>query len=135
MKKILILLFFIVSLIADDNYEVKLLEKVLPSLFHKKVIYVYADKNMHSRLEESKYLLLTDSCEKADILLGRSFDNIDEICRKKPFFTTYYKEFKNNLETVGAFYWRKGRPQIKFHKDAVKEKNIFLNRSLTKYAQ
>ena len=135
MRKIFILTLLMFSLIANDSYEVKLLEKVLPLLFQKETLNVYADKKVTRLLKQSQYLYLVKKCEDADIIVGRYFKNLDGQCVKKPFFTTYYREFKNNPDTIGAFYWRKGRPQIRFHKNTIKEKNLYLDISLEKYAQ
>ena len=123
------------SLVANDGYELKLFEKILPSLFQKNTLIVYSDKKITKLISKSDLLYVTKNCLEADIIVGRYFKNLDGNCNKKPLFTTYYKEFKNNPEVIGAFYWRKGRPQLKFHKKALDEQKLFLNSTLIKYAE
>lgn len=135
MRRVLIILFLWSNIFANESYELKLFEKILPSLFEKSELLVYADNKTERLLRGSHYLHLSKSCKNVDILVGRYFDNLDKECQEKPFFTTYYREFKNNAQAVGAFYWRKGRPQLKFHRFGIEKYHLNLNKSLEKYLE
>ena len=135
MKKILIICTFIsVILSASNNYELSLYEKVLPTIFIKTPIRVFVDKEMEELLKHSDKFKIVHTCNKSIvILIGNNFSNLPEVCKDKPFFTTSYKSFKNDENSFGAFYWRKGRPQIRFKKHVVDRYNLKLPYSLKKY--
>jgi len=136
MKKILILIISLNIILADNNYEQKLYEKVLTSIFTNIPIRIYADNDTKEILKYSSKFKLVDHCDRDTlILVGKKFDNLDEVCKNKPIFATTYKGFKYMKNSFGAFYWRKGRPQIKFKKNMIDFYGLDLPESLRKYAK
>jgi len=131
--------FFIVGtiiLFANDNYELKLYENILPAIFKTTPIKVYADKNIAKLLSKSKNFVITSICDQSvSLIIGKNFKNISYDCQDKPLFATSYRWYKNYKNSIGAFYWRKGRPQLKFKRKALNRFNIELPKELLKYAQ
>lgn len=135
MKKYFTFIFFIHVLYAD-NYELKLYDSVLSKIFQKDKISVYSQSpNILEVLEKSALLHHSASCDKADLLIGKNFDNLEESCLSKPIFATSYKAFKGTKNAFGAFYWRKGRPQIKFDKKNIKKFNLYLPHRLKRFSK
>ena len=135
MKKIILLFLLITSTFSSDkNYELKLYEKVLSNIFQKSLL-IYSDKYSKDILQNSSILKLTINCTKADILIGKRFGNLPTLCQDKPIFSTSYQSFISEKNAIGAFYWRKGRPQIKFKLDTLQNFNLELPRSLMEFAQ
>jgi hypothetical protein len=56
-------------------------------------------------------------------------------CSNKPIFTNNYRLFKNFPQIIGAFFWQKGRPNIIFDAERLKEQNIVLDPSYDKYIE
>jgi len=91
----------------------------------------YRDVFIHSKkivlsntLEESDIALVTEERTLKDILYA---NNINRNFDKKPIiFVTNYHFLKISEEIVGAFYWRKGRSQLLFIKNRLKQHNIIL---------
>jgi len=134
LKKLLLILILLQNILfAENNYELKLFEKVLPAIFKIDKVLVYADADAKNILQNSSVLVLTNDCNKATLLLGKKFDNLDNSCIDKPLFATSYRSFKNEENSFGAFYWRKGRPQIKFEKSNLEKFNLDLPVSLRQY--
>jgi len=132
--KFFILCFIFTKLLFANNYELKLYEHILPSIFKGKIL-IYTDSKSKEILENSKILTIVDKCSEANLLIGKNFNNLDELCKKTPLFTTSYKSYKNNKDSFGAFYWRKGRPQLKFKKDVIEKLNFILPNNLQKYVK
>lgn len=129
-------LLLIYNFAFANNYELKLYEKVLPSIFKEIPIKVFADKDTHVLLEHSNKFHIVSKCDKAVILLiGKRFDNIPIQCKDKPIFATSYRSYKNSVNSFGAFYWRKGRPQLKFKNEVLEKYNLNLPFSLQKYVK
>lgn len=74
------------------------------------------------------------SVEKSDIIVFEKIDELEKIDKvNKLLFATSYSGFKKTPEAIGAFYWFKGRPQIVFLSNRLKERNIMLRDYLQKY--
>ena len=132
MKYLLVLLLFIVNYLNASDYELKLYENVLGSVFSEKVIYIYSSEDELSELIDSSIILKrVDSCIEATVLMEKK--SIDE-CNDKPLFATSYKTYKNKKNAFGVFYWRKGRPQLKLNLKAMHKFNLSLPKNLQSYA-
>ena len=119
--KTVILLFMVVLLSAN---EVELFEKLFSEMFNKKEIKVYTKyKNFNSKI-----LKKVTSCKEADIVLG-------ELNCSKPKFVLSYADFKNDSKVIGAFYWRKGRPQLRLRKNNILNHHLYLSKDFSEYLE
>jgi hypothetical protein len=76
-----------------------------------------------------------ESCnDSVVVIVGKGFKRDIDICNK-PIFATSYRSFKNLENSFGAFYWRKGRPQIKFKVNIINKYDLRLPNSLERYAK
>ena len=130
MKAIYIIIAFSTYLFAN-SYEIKLYETIFTKLFNKPVIYLFVDKNK-KEFKNSKVLKIVNNCKKADLVLLYDINNLK--CKDKPLFVTSYIDFKNS-NAIGAFYWRKGRPQLILNKKIIESYNLHLDKSLLKYVK
>ena len=118
-------IFFLLlySLLYANEYEIELYKKIFNTLFNKNV-KVYSDKNIA--------LNLVKDCKQADVLLIYNLKNLPKC--DKPLFVTNYKNFLNT-DAIGAFYWRKGRPQLIFRLKTIQKYHLHLSKKLRKYAK
>ncbi len=135
MRITFLFIFLNTILLANHNYELKLYEKVLPLIFNTKTLLVYADSNSKQTLKESAVFKLVDNCSDATLLIGKNFGDLSTNCKSKPLFATSYRSYKNSKNSIGAFYWRKGRPQIKFNLENIQSYDLSLPNSLRKYTK
>lgn len=135
MKRIFLLFILsVISIYADGNYELKLYEKLLPAIFTQHPINIYTDEKSKELLQESdKFNILKKCHEDVVLLISQNNDSIPNTYKNKPIFATSYKLYKNNPNSFGAFYWRKGRPQIIFKKTAIEQFQLTMPNSLQKY--
>ena len=123
-KSLLILFLLLFNLSAYDNYELKLFEKVLPLIFSSKIINVYSDQDAQEIIKNSTILHMRDECNDIDLIISKKRSQ-DIKCKNIPLFATSLSAYKNSTNAIGAFYWRKGRPQLKLNADVIKKfKNI-----------
>jgi len=134
MKIFITLLFIITNALSNNKaYELKLYEKVLSSIFiDYNKINIYTSDNIKSTLKKSKKFKIVDNCKNAIILVGKEFG---KECIDKPLFATSYNEYKTHKNVIGAFYWRKGRPQLKLKLNNLNKFNLELPEELRKFAQ
>jgi hypothetical protein len=133
MRFIFILPFLLVTfLLSNDDYELKLYENVLSSIFNNQKINIYADEKLEKILKNSDKFIIVNSCDKSILKIGKDFKHK---CNGVPWFATSYRVFKHENNVFGAFYWRKGRPQLKFKKDVLKNFKLELPQNLRKYEE
>jgi len=133
--RIIALLLGSFFLLYGGEYELRLYEKILPILYGTRTLKVFPDHTTQNDLQKSTILKVVPNCYDADVLIGKRFHNLHNGCETKPIFATSYKSYKNHKTVIGAFYWRKGRPQISFKKENIQKFNLFLPDSLKRYAQ
>jgi len=135
MKKLIILCaVFRVMLFANEDYELKLYEKILPDIFTQIPIYIYTTQEVKEILQKSTKFKVVNRCNKRVVLLiGEDFTNLSAECKNKPVFATNYRTFRDNSNSFGAFYWTKGRPQIYFKQKNVEKFHLMLPHYLRKY--
>ena len=119
MKKI-IYLMIIAAVVSAQNIEVKLFSKLFTSLFDKKPVYVYTEVPKYQHLHNI-FLKNTNVCSKADIVLGTS-----KHCNNKPKFLLDYYNYVEDKNALGAFYWRKGRPQLRLRKNIIEKYHLHI---------
>ncbi len=134
-KLILIIVIFVNSINANDNYELQLYEKVLPTIFRSSSIKVFTNDNVKNILKDSKKFIIVPKCQQADLLMISNKSDLLVNCKNKPIFAMSYRCFNLSNNSFGAFYWRKGRPQIKFRLKIIKKFNLYLPQSLKRYAK
>jgi len=115
----------------------KMYHGIFTALSSETSINVYTeDKEYREVFGYSKRIFLSDKPEASDIVLiteERALDNILYTISvntngvKKPIiFVTNYHFLKISDDIVGAFYWRKGRSQLLFIKNRLKQHDITL---------
>ena len=133
-KKIILTLLLLFSVLnANDNLTLKLYEKVLTSIFHSQSIKVFVDSDTREILQQSNRFEIVDTCDKSVVVLVGKFSKLSEICKDKPLFSTDYRSFKHTPNSFGAYYWRKGRPQLTFKRRTLEKYHLSLPLALEKY--
>lgn len=141
MKKILLLFILVYGQLfaLDRGSTLKMYHGIFSALSSKPSITVYTnDKEYRDVFSYSKRIFLTKEPEEADIALitnERSLKRIlyrfkvnTNVSKKPILFVTDYHFLKESDDIVGAFYWRKGRSQLLFIKQRLKEHDITLPR-------
>ena len=132
MKIIFILSFYFVILQADI-YTQKLYEGLLGSIYQERPILVFADKETKNTLKNSAIFRIVDDCNSSDFIMGSDFISLPPECQDKPIFATTYRAYKKFKNSFGAFYWRKGRPQIHFNRSNIEKFSIILPYNLQRF--
>ncbi len=123
------------TLLQADLYTQSLLEKLLSPLFQEKPIVAYVDAEHYQTLQDSKLFRLQSACDsKTELVLWDCLEHLPDACRNKPLFATTYRTYINHPDNAfGAFYWRKGRPQIHFNKRLLEKYHLTLPPTLQRF--
>jgi len=120
----------------ESKSTLKMYHGIFSALSSKTMISVYTtDPEYRKVFSTSKRMFLSKKPDEADIVLITNRSTLESILKrntinkntKKPIlFVTDYRLLKVSEDTVGAFYWRKGRSQLLFIKKRLDKKNIQL---------
>ena len=140
MKKLffILLVLFIISgvVLAVDRakiLEIKIVSEIIYSLIDKNYpkVCLYNFPGYEEREYKKFSNLKITNCKKADILLIKGLQKKTSF--NKPALALDYLSFKNCENCIGAFYWRKGRPQIILIKENLNLFDIKVKEKLKNY--
>lgn len=129
MKKLLFLVTFLPIVLFSASSEAKILRLIFTELYDAELIIYSNEKEKLKTLAEAE-LKTTSQCSEATFLYSSTYIYS---CKDIPLFTSSYKTLRENSNAIGAFYWRKGRPNIIFIKTRLKKFNLELPEKLKKY--
>lgn len=133
--KSLFLLALLCTFGFAETPEQELIVKVFKLFTIKNTPILLYEHNPAISLQGSTFTNLSAQCSDADLVYGARFETLPHACKSLPRFTTDYELFQNDDHVIGAFYWRKGRPQLRFSKERCDTFNIFLPPELVRYVQ
>ena len=126
-------LFF--SCAFAETPEQELIVKVLKLLSTKNVPVLVYEHDPSISLQGSTFNNLSQHCTQADIVYGSNFETLPQACKSLPRFSTDHEIFQKDEHVIGAYYWRKGRPQLRFDKERCDRFEIVLPEELVRYVQ
>ena len=137
MKKLIITLtLFLIPLFSSEiTTASKIMERISSALIQKNEIFVFAkDSKYIAIVKSSNKLKNVSSCEEADMILTEM--RITSLCNKEVLlFATTYLAFIKSPDSIGAFFYQKGRPNIIFREENLKKHNITLPKEFEKYIE
>lgn len=129
MKAIVFISVFFISLLYSASSESRIISLIFNSLYSKDAI-VYTEEEDKIKIIKEAGFDLADSCEDATLFFSSyKIEN----CQDRPLFTSSYKVLKEDQNAIGAFYWKKGRPNIIFVKSRLEYFELKLPTELKKY--
>lgn len=140
MKTIILTLFLTISLFASDSKDAiraQIIEKIISNISINEVITVWSDnKELIAAFKKSNHIITTDNCDKANIIVVEDAKNIrNKDCKSKPVFVLNYSLLKDVPESFGAFFWKKGRPNIVLIKPRTLSHGIIVAKELEAYVE
>lgn len=140
MKTIILTLFLTISLFASDSKDVlraQIIGKIISNLSINETITIWSDnKELIAEFKKSNHIITTDDCDKANIVVvenAKTVENKD--CKNKLVFVLNYSLLKDVPESFGAFFWKKGRPNIVIIKPRALSQGITIAKELEAYVE
>lgn len=140
MKAIVLTLFLVILSSASENKDViraQIIEKILSNIYINEVITVWSDnKELIAEFKKNSNLTTTVNCEKATIIVIENKETIKhDACKNKPIFVLNYNLLKDIPNSFGAFFWKKGRPNIVIIEPRTASQNIKVSKELNAYIE
>lgn len=129
---------------ADTRSTLNLYQDILSTLVPKKKIKVYtSDRELQQSFRHSEMLVVVLHPEEADVTIVSDKTEAENLIAKlyrekksKPpiLFGTDYRLLAAYPEVIGALYWRKGRTQLLFVSNRLKNYGVSLPEKYQKYS-
>jgi len=138
-KLIGILLFSITLLFAgigDENLKIKILKKIVSGIQNSDSMRLWSDDYhiLKAFSDDEKYHVAM-RCENADIIILKEKEHLPSHCVHQHIFVLSYKLLNDIPKSFGAFFWKKGRPNIVFIEPRVKENSLELTVEMEPYIE
>ena len=151
MRLIVLLLFlniFSYAVLLEERFEeereleVRIIEKVLRDILRKRDVYIYVigskrDEFLRNIEEFSDHLKPVMDCRKGEILFiaGVYKKEIPKRCRGKPIFGSRREYIYRYSNSIGSFYWRKGRPNLTIIRERLKKWKVNLPKEYDQFIE
>lgn len=140
MKAIILTLFLVALSSASENKDAiraQIVEKILSNISINEVIAVWSDnKELIAEFKKNSNIITTLNCEKATIIVIENKENLHgDACKNKPIFVLNYNLLKDIPDSFGAFFWKKGRPNIVIIEPRTALQNITVSKELNAYVE
>lgn len=120
-----------------SDSKTKLIKMITYLIFNDKNPAIYIQSPEYSYLKNKKELNIVNDCEKAVILVIENYNGLSTKCLKNHpvIFVTKYSTFKENKISLGTVFWQKGRLNIIFRKERLKDFSVSLPKQYNKYIE
>ena len=140
MKKLLAALLFPTALLfagdGSGGLKMEILKKIVSGIENGEKMKVWSDDpRIMTAFREPKLLDVVDGCMEADIVILEKKENLPKECLSRNIFVLSYKLLIDIPESFGAFFWKKGRPNIVFIESRVRENTLELSEELMPYME
>jgi len=139
MKALLLVLLLALSLLSSDSsldLEVKILEKIISEVSLNKEKIIWSDnKKICKAIEKKGLIKTTPECNKATIVVLKDIKNLPQECANSVIFVLDYELLSKIPKSFGAFFWKKGRPNIVILKSRLKSLFIQVSNDLDPYLE
>lgn len=139
MKKLALFLTFTMFAIAQQaDPKTKLIYVLSNLLFNNTNPYIYIKSPEYDSLKiQNSKLNITLNCETANILIISNYKNVPKKCfsNNPVVFVTKYSSFKENKNSLGTIFWQKGRLNLIFRKERLKDLSVSLPKQYNKYIE
>ncbi len=139
MKLILSIIFSVLMLSANERIEhhrANILEKVFSQISINENLKIWCDDNsLMSQLKDHNRLQIVDDCLSANLILLNNQGNLSQSCENKHIFALKYDILSDIPSSFGAFFWKKGRPNIVIIKPRLESQSIKISKRLEEYLE
>ena len=138
--KIIIITFLLVSSLfahhCNMNLKIQILENICSGIENIENMKIYSnDSEIQQSFEKSKKFHVVKSFKEAQIIILTKDTKLVKEFPNKHIFVLKYNLLEKIPNSFGAFFWKKGRPNIVFIKPRLQEQSLKLSSDLEHYIE
>lgn len=140
MKTIISILFILVPLLIADGHsselKMKILHNICSGVKNEKHMKVWSDnQKIIDSFKKLGGLNISKSFKDAQLIVLNNKSNLLKNSIDKHIFVLDYDLLEEIPNSFGAFFWKKGRPNIVFIKPRLEEQSLRLSTTLQPYTE
>jgi len=139
LKSLLFLLLFVSSLFCDslsDKLRVDIVKNIVLGIKNSEPMSIWSDDSkIMKALRLSNEFKVVNSCSDADLIILKDKSSLPKNINQKHIFVLKYSLLHKIPDSFGAFFWKKGRPNIVFIKPRLKQQSLELSSELKPYIE
>ena len=140
MKKIIFLFLFVISSIfasdSSDKLRTDIVKSIVMGIKNSESMTIWSDDDkIMKALRSSDKFEVVDNCSDAKLVILNKKANLPKNIEHKHIFVLDYNLLRKIPDSFGAFFWKKGRPNIVFLKPRVEKHSLELSANLTPYLE
>jgi len=112
--------------ISSEKVEAKIIMSMLNSVTNHTNLLIYTDSKKIKKILSKDEITFVYDCNSANIAI-LEFDKEATKCESTTIITLKYDLLKTYINSIGSFFWQKGRPNIVFIKSRLRDKNITID--------
>ena len=132
-------LFFTSLLFANDpsdKLRVEIIKNIVLGIKNSEPMSVWSDDGkIMKALRSSDEFKVVDNCRDAGLIILNDKSSLPKNINQKHIFVLKYSLLHKIPDSFGAFFWKKGRPNIVFIKPRVQKQSLKLSTNLKPYIE
>lgn len=137
MRYAVILFLFSFSLLcsaSSEKVEANIITSMLKAVTNRTDLSIYTDSKKINKILLNNDTAFVKSCDKADIAILETDTSVVK-CKNRPVITLRYNLLKIYSNSIGSFFWQKGRPNIVFIEARLRDHNITIDSSFNDFIE
>ena len=137
MRYAVIIFIFSFSLLfgaSSEKVEAKIIMSMLKAVTNHTDLSIYTDSKNINKILLNNDITFVKSCYKADIAILETDMSVTE-CKNRPIITLRYDLLKIYSNSIGSFFWQKGRPNIVFIETRLRDQNITIDSTFNDFIE
>ena len=127
---------FLFSSCYNMNLKIQILEHVCSGIINIDNMYIYSDdKDIQTAFKNIDKFYIVDTVKEAQIVILNKNTPILKKFPNKHIFVLNYDLLEEIPSSFGAFFWKKGRPNIVFIKSRLNKQSLKLSKELNHYVE
>ncbi len=133
--RLLLLAGLLIPLHAASNVAANIFDKTVDSFFKEERVSAWGETPEHLQIiQNSQRMVLTkDPANARFLIVARKIPA--GIAKDSVVMTTEYLLLEKDKRVVGAFFWQKGRPNLLFLRQRLREADLTLTPEFQKYIE
>jgi len=120
---------------ADMHPETKILHYIVENINNNTIHKIWSDNaTIRRSFRELGYSIVNDA-EDADLIILKNAASLRKDHIKSKVFVLGYDLLNEIPQSFGAFFWKKGRPNIVFISSRIRKEHLKLSKELQEYEE
>ncbi len=121
---------------SSNEIKYAILNKIVSGIVQNDTLRIWSDNEaINDALRSTELYQVVPTCDAADIIILENEEFLFKSCKKGNIFVLSYELLNKLPQSFGAFFWKKGRPNVVFIESRIEAQGLILSDRLTPYVE